>query len=65
MLFISGQEDPIGDYGKGVFAVANQLRKAGVQNVSVYLCERLRHEIFNETEKNTVFTVILKWLETE
>lgn len=65
VLFISGQEDPIGDYGKGVFAVANQLRKAGVQNVSVYLCERLRHEIFNEKEKNTVFTVILKWLEKE
>lgn len=65
VLFISGQEDPIGDYGKGVFSVADQLRKAGIQNVSVYLCERLRHEIFNEKEKNTVFTVIQKWLEKE
>ena len=63
ILLISGKEDPIGDFGKGVWRVAKQLKKAGIQTITVYLFESLRHEILNEKEKIAVYNAIVNWLE--
>ena len=65
VLLISGSEDPVGDYGKGVFKVAEQLTAAGLENVCVYLFEGMRHEILNETNKEQVYEVIKRWLKHE
>lgn len=63
ILLVAGSDDPVGEYGKGVYQVASQLEQAGVENVSVYLFEGMRHEILNERNKQLVHDVILRWLE--
>lgn len=65
VLLISGSADPVGNYGKGVFKVAEQLREAGLENVCVHIFEGLRHEILNETNKEQVYDVIIRWLKYE
>lgn len=62
ILLISGSADPVGNNGKGVYKVANQLKNAGAQNVIVYLFEEMRHEILNERNKQQVFDVVSRWL---
>lgn len=62
VLLISGSADPVGDNGKGVFKVAKQLTEAGLEKVTVYLFEDMRHEILNEKNNEAVYDVILRWL---
>lgn len=61
-LFVSGAEDPIGDFGKGVTTTATNLKKDGFLDVSLNLYPGMRHEILNEDVKEQVFRDILDWL---
>lgn len=63
VLFIAGEEDPVGSYGKGVRQAAQAFRKAGMINVAVKLYPDCRHEILNELNKETVFRDVLDWIE--
>lgn len=63
ILFISGGMDPVGDLGKGVERAYESFRTAGVQDVSLKLYPGLRHEILNETERETVYEDVRLWLE--
>ena len=47
ILLVSGSEDPVGDYGKGVQKVYDSLKAAGA-NVQIKLYEGYRHEILND-----------------
>lgn len=62
VLFISGEEDPVGDFGKGVKAAFATFDKAGVKDLFCKLYPGLRHEILNENEKEKVYKYILDWL---
>ncbi len=50
ILIVSGAEDPVGNYGKGVKKVYNKIKKAG-GDVELKLYENCRHEILNDTCK--------------
>lgn len=50
VLLISGQDDPVGDGGKGVMAVKKLLDTAGMKNVSLHLIPRARHILLDERE---------------
>lgn len=63
VLFIAGDQDPVGDNGKGVVSAADLLRRAGVTQVDVKLYKGLRHEILNEPNKEEVYTDIVQWVE--
>lgn len=63
ILLISGREDPVGEYGKGVWRVAKQYYHAGFTHVAVHLFEHKRHEILNEQNNEMVYKTIIKWLE--
>lgn len=63
ILLLSGKEDPVGEYGKGVMKAARAYRTAGVQQVNVHLYEKARHELLNETQKLSVFNDICIWME--
>lgn len=63
ILLISGTEDPVGNYGKGVYEVAKRFRMVGINDVTVYLFEQMRHELLNERNKEHVYNVILRWLD--
>ena len=62
ILLIAGNDDPVGDKGKGVYKVAKEYEDAGIENVVVYLFEGMRHEILNEKNKQHVYDVVLRWL---
>lgn len=64
VLFIAGDADPVGAYGKGVQKVAGQFQKAGMQDVTVKLYPGCRHEVLNELEKEKVWADVLAWMET-
>lgn len=63
ILVISGEQDPVGDFGKGPRRIAKELNEAGIQDVSLALFTDLRHEILLEDEKLEVYKVITSWLQ--
>ena len=64
VLFIAGDQDPVGEMGKGVRRAYQAFRKAGVGDVSIKLYHGLRHEILNEASRRYVYQDVLDWLET-
>lgn len=63
MLFISGENDPVGDMGKGVRSVTNRLKKQGFKAISQKLYPLMRHEPLHEQDKDMVYQDILDWLQ--
>jgi alpha-beta hydrolase superfamily lysophospholipase len=63
ILLISGEDDPVGGYGKGVCAVAGALTHAGSRKLSTVLIPGARHEVLQETDKEETFALIDKWIE--
>ncbi len=61
VLLISGADDPVGQYSKGVQEVCDKLKNAGVKDLSIKLYDGLRHEILNEKENRTVYGDVLAW----
>ena len=64
VLIIAGDQDPVGERGKGVRRAYQAFRKAGVGDVSIKLYHGLRHEILNEASRRYVYQDVLDWLET-
>jgi Lysophospholipase len=62
MLIISGDADPVGDWGEGVKKVYSLYTKAGVRDVTIHLVKGGRHEILNETDKAETMEYIASWL---
>ncbi len=62
ILLISGEEDPVGDYGRGVREVEKKLCRAGV-SVTCILYPAGRHEILNDTTYEQTKKDILLFLE--
>lgn len=58
----SGDQDPVGDYGKGVRQVYNLFEKI-TQPVEMKLYKNGRHEMLNEVNKDQVYQDVLKWLD--
>lgn len=61
LLILSGDQDPVGNFGKGVKKVAARLRKTG-HDVRVVLYPQARHAILTETNKSEVYEEILNFL---
>ena len=62
VYFMSGNGDPVGDYGKGVERAYNAFCDAGLHDVFMRLYPGGRHEMLNETNKEQVYQDILNWL---
>ncbi|MCZ2100392.1 MAG: alpha/beta hydrolase [Chitinophagales bacterium] len=62
-LLVSGQDDPIGDFGKGVRQSAADLQNHHFKSVDVRLYPNMRHEILNEDIRQEVYSDIQHWLE--
>ncbi|MBE6877645.1 MAG: alpha/beta hydrolase [Ruminococcaceae bacterium] len=62
-LIVSGDMDPVGEWGKGVKQVFENYKKAGVKDITLKLYEGGRHEMLNELNKEEVYTDILNWIE--
>ena len=65
VLLISGQEDPVGDMGKGVRAVKRLLDKAGMNRVVMELLPGARHVLLSEFTCGAAaqaYGIITEWL---
>ena len=61
VLFVSGEADPVGDFGKGVRLAADTFLAAGMRDVDLWLYTG-RHEILNETDRDLVYAELARWL---
>ena len=59
---VSGEEDYLGQCGKGVLRVYKTLSNAGINDITWKLYPTDRHEILNELDKEDVYKDIEAWL---
>jgi len=62
IFIFSGEEDPVGEMGKGVQKVAEKYKRAGIKDLTLKLYEGGRHEMLNEINKKEVEKDVLNWL---
>jgi len=61
VLLVSGDQDPVGEYGQGVVALGKLLEKSGFPT-EVCLFPGARHEVLNETNKAEVIEKVKSFL---
>ena len=62
-LMVSGEEDPVGAYGRGVKLAYDSLAGAGMKRVELKLYAGDRHEILNELDRQQVMEDVTAWME--
>lgn len=62
VLFVSGSDDPVGNYGEDVKKVYKSFLDEGMQKVEIKLYENDRHELLNELDRDVVYKDILNWI---
>lgn len=62
VLLVAGEDDPVGNYGKGVRTVHDRLTRAGIPT-ACHLYPGARHEILNDTCRDDVLRDIRTFLE--
>lgn len=65
ILLLSGQDDPVGDSGKGVLSVKQRMDKAGIRSVSMQLFPNARHDLLHEesTAAPSARDSMLDWID--
>lgn len=61
-FFVSGQDDPIGNFGKGVMETVNNLKHDGFTDIYFKVYPKMRHEIMNEEIREDVLDDIYCWI---
>ncbi len=62
ILFVSGDQDPVGAMGEGVKKAYEKFAAAKVSDLSIKLYEGDRHEILNELDRHTVYEDLYQWM---
>lgn len=62
LFIVAGEDDPVGNFGKGVKKQYAFYRKIGFTDVTMKLYVKMRHEILNETNKEQVYNDILNFI---
>lgn len=63
VFLLSGDDDPVGEFGATVQKVHDWFREAGVKDLTIKMYPGYRHELLRELDKDTVFADILVWCE--
>ncbi|MCQ2432083.1 MAG: lysophospholipase [Clostridia bacterium] len=63
IFLISGGDDPVGGYGKGVSEVYKNYQSAGVSDIAIKLFPGCRHEILNERCREEVYETLYGWID--
>ncbi|MGX7132008.1 alpha/beta fold hydrolase [Enterococcus songbeiensis] len=61
VLLISGKEDPVGNFGKGIIALQRLLEKCWQQPIQLHLLPDGRHELLNETNRQEIYQELAEW----
>ena len=62
VLFVAGEKDPVGDFGKGVKKVYDMFLSVGMKDVQFKLYRDDRHEILNEVDRVDVYEDIIAFI---
>ena len=62
IYFMSGEADPVGEYGKGVERAYKMFCDVGMKDVMIRLYPEGRHEMLKETNYRDVYRDILNWI---
>lgn len=65
ILLISGKDDPLSEYGKGIRKLGNLYKKAGVKHITVHLYKNKRHEILFEQDYTETWQHMYEWIERQ
>lgn len=63
IILLSGEMDPVGDYGKGVKEVYGWLKESGIRDLTLKQYPEARHELHNELNKDEFVADIVSWME--
>lgn len=61
-LLLSGDSDPVTDFGRGALKVYERLLGAGVKDLDFQLYQGARHELLNELNRQEVYEDLLTWM---
>ncbi|MBQ0124802.1 MAG: alpha/beta fold hydrolase [Clostridiales bacterium] len=61
-LLVAGDKDPVGDMGKGVSAVYDAMKEAGVEDTTLIFYEGCRHEILKDALKEKTMSDIMSFI---
>ncbi len=62
VLLLSGGDDPVGDFGKGVEKTKRFLERQGVERVEMKLYPGLRHDILHEAPREEIYQYLIDWV---
>lgn len=62
ILILAGENDPLGNYGKGSIRLYKFFKEYNVQNVKLFIYENARHMLLFDRNKMEVYTDILSWI---
>ncbi len=65
ILIVAGEDDPVGEMGKGPRRLKKMYNKLGLTYVSIHMFPGMRHEIHNEKDKHLVYKVLSDFLTAE
>lgn len=63
IVFLSGDDDPCGDFGTGALRAYKYLVSQGYENVQLRLYSGARHELLLEINKKQVMQEVKEWIE--
>ena len=65
VLILSGENDPVGNYGKGIKVIYQQLKKLGMKDITLQLFPNARHDLLHEKKSGNADEAIqslLYWM---
>lgn len=62
IYLLSGDKDPVGKFGRGPTRLHAAYQKAGIRDVTLKLYNCVRHEPFNEINRNEITADLVEWL---
>ncbi len=62
VLFIAGERDPVGGFGKSVNIIYKKFLLAGMSKVDIKLYGDDRHEILNELDRSEIYEYLYNWI---
>ena len=62
IYIMSGDKDPVGEFGEGTTKLFTKLKAVGVTDLTLKLYKDGRHEMLNEINKEEVYQNILQWI---
>ena len=65
IFIVSGNDDPVGNFGKMVQKVYYHYKKIGIQDISLKLYKNARHELLNEVDRDEIYVDLYTWLKQQ